>query len=28
MTGVILLSGLAMVTLFRRPTTDQLAQAT
>ncbi|MGA1412290.1 MAG: MFS transporter [Ilumatobacteraceae bacterium] len=28
MTGVILLSGLAMLTLFRRPTTDQLAQAT
>ena len=27
MTGVILLSGLAMLTLFRRPTTDQLAQA-
>lgn len=28
MTGVILLSGLAMLTLFRRPTADQLAQAT
>jgi EmrB/QacA subfamily drug resistance transporter len=28
MTGVILLSGLAMLTFFRRPTTDQLAQAT
>ncbi len=28
MTGIILLSGLAMLTLFRRPTTDQLAQAT
>jgi EmrB/QacA subfamily drug resistance transporter len=28
MTGVILLSGIAMLTLFRRPTADQLAQAT
>ena len=28
MTGVILLSGVAMLTLFRRPTADQLAQAT
>ncbi len=27
MSGVILLSGLAMLTLFRRPTADQLAQA-
>ena len=27
MTGVILLSGLAMLTLFRRPTAEQLAQA-
>lgn len=27
MSGVILLSGLAMLTLFRRPTTDQLADA-
>ncbi|MFM9069998.1 MAG: MFS transporter [Acidimicrobiaceae bacterium] len=27
MTGVILLSGVAMLTLFRRPTADQLAQA-
>ena len=28
MSGVILLSGAAMLTLFRRPTADQLAQAT
>ena len=27
MSGVIMLSGVAMLTLFRRPTTDQLAQA-
>jgi MFS family permease len=28
MSGVILLSGVAMLTLFRRPTAEQLAQAT
>ncbi|NBO97527.1 MAG: hypothetical protein EBV13_02230 [Actinobacteria bacterium] len=27
MSGVILLSGIAMLTLFRRPTAEQLAQA-
>jgi hypothetical protein len=27
MSGVVFLSGVAMLTLFRRPTADQLAQA-